>query len=127
MLTCTGGQISLQTIVDYINANPEKGGIGYSAALAYVSGDMVVEGTDVYISTAAQTGLLPSTNPGTWAPIATIEQGGILWETAKVYIIGDIISESNKVYCCITAHTSGVWLTDAANWTTDILPDAGVI
>ncbi len=89
--------VDMTTLMSIIAA--ERGGLNWDPATAYIAGDVVSSGVDLYIATVNNTGAIPTANPATWFMVGgDAEKGGLEWDPAVDYNPGDIVSYNGDIY-----------------------------
>ncbi len=95
----------------------EHGGIAWTSADSYKSGDIVSYSHEIFLALKDSNGVQPDTSITDWEKFGHSERGGVAWQPNFEYKGGDAITEVGVMYVALADHTSGATFTaDAAKW-----------
>ena len=98
------GQLPSSSPALWINLIPEdsieRGGVSWISNTSYLVGDVVSEGTNIYmrINSGGGSPTPPSSDPVFWKLLETGEASLGLWQSGITYYEGDIVSWENEIY-----------------------------
>jgi len=113
-----GGTGSIWLWEAFPRVEGEKGGVTFSTARDYVTGDVVTDGPDIYmaLNTILASGTRPNTDPANWKLLDTNKVAQGKYDNSIPYEEGDIVTIGDDIYIAPAGGVSAGIVPPASPW-----------